>query len=222
MERISTFGSSNLKCCWHPYIFGTLWTDPRNLHLPMQTPKCWESTKDASRRPSQSSALIWRTTNFCVPIVPKDAQMHRRIFTTLTGCRFGPTSSSFAASFHVQDARGWWLSGPREQGQGTHKSICLFRGTRERRRYCHNIAQAFADIVQILDQSIKGNKRPYDGLRDDMFDARDVETQGKEAPRWGCPWYYDKTKVENHFHAKAQSRAFIAAIHIMLCIFAIK
>ena len=73
---------------------------------------------------------------------------------------------------------------PRQQGQGICGSTRLFESTREKPKHCHDLAWELADIVWILDYRYEDNVNEwtYDELHNDMFDARDVEAQGKMAP----------------------------------------
>ena len=90
--------------------------------------------------------------------------------------------------FQVQDARGQWLIGPLQQGQGVRGSTWLFESTCKRQRHCHDFAREYAVVVQIFDYHYRDdmNNWTYDKLCDNTFDARDVEVQGQGASRWGC------------------------------------
>ena len=99
MEGTSTFGNSKLRCCWHPWIFGILWTEPWKLHLPMQIPKCWRSTKDASRKLYLSLASTWRATNLHASMVTKNHWKYWQPFSTYMRRKICPTCFSWTPSF---------------------------------------------------------------------------------------------------------------------------
>ena len=52
----------------------------------------------------------------------------------------------------------------------------------EGQRYCHDLAWELVGIVQIFDHHliIDAEEGVYNGLRDDAFDARDIEVHGEE------------------------------------------
>ena len=62
-KRNLAFGSSKWRWFWLLWAFGILWTDQKRLHLPMQIPKYWRSTKGPSKRPCSSPASTWWTIN---------------------------------------------------------------------------------------------------------------------------------------------------------------
>ena len=127
----------------------------------MRIPKYWRNTKDTFVRPSLTSASTRWITNLRTSRVVKDLQRRGRPFTTFTQQKVCLTSPSFTATFHVKNTRRWWFIVSHQQDQGARGSICLFGGTGEKRRHCHDLAQELPDLVQILDNHHEDHAKEF-------------------------------------------------------------
>ena len=100
-----------------------------------------------SRRPCLSSVSTWRTTNLHTSRVAKDQRRRERPFVRFTRPKIYPTSFTFTASFHVQDARGQQPVGSRQQNQGARISTRLFGDMHKRGEYCHDLGRKLAGVI---------------------------------------------------------------------------
>ena len=128
-------------------------------------------------------------------------------------------------SFLCEDAIGRRLVEPHQQGQGIRRSTRLFGGTGEKWRHFHDLVREFANIVQILEYCLGDyvDEGAYDELHDNIFYARNMESQGEEVPKWGCSHNVPtKQRWQFIFRAKTLNRASIMTNYASLYVFGTK
>lgn len=100
---------------------------------------------------------------------------------------------------HVQDARKQRLVGPRQQSQSTCGLARVFGGTHAGEKHCHDFTLEFVGIVRVFDHRLgdDAHEGADDGICDNSFDVRDVETQGKKTQCEDAVMVLRQSKVDN-------------------------